>query len=360
MAGDNSSDIEMDSKVDALDLIGETEETCLMMATTTEERQERKRTKRVATGLAASSSEEEEQEEEEKPPGSGRSREEESSSTTSTAVITRGEEAKSKSSGDTAFTLPTAAPEEEKEEERATVVISTTEVHKMQELISCLKHRHRLQVQVRYLGGASGASGAVAALASPRMGVDRRAAADFCSAANRRQVLERCQALNDLFERPCVVLEEEQEEEGVVPRRALGRGRRTQYADTLLSQLSGSKIRVLYSSGQAQTASVLAALARRERARGMGFPGGKTTTSDFQERAILPFYRSLPGVSAGAALALCSGFSSLSAFLEAAPATVARRACVDADKARRIHEFVRRRFQGGGGGGRQQEGGGGK
>ncbi len=51
------------------------------------------------------------------------------------------------------------------------------------------------------------------------MGIDRRMVGDFFNGANRARVAERCQRMNDLFERPCVILESDRpSEDGVVPR----------------------------------------------------------------------------------------------------------------------------------------------
>ncbi len=150
-------------------------------------------------------------------------------------------------------------------------------------------------------------------LVSPRMGVERRLLSDFCNGANRAKVLERCQKMNDLFDRPCIVLESDKPtEDGVFPRSIHIQGNcgslfhsvissdnnnctilgthRSKYVDTLFSQLSESKIRLFFSEDQAQTAKIIAALTKRECSKGQEFPRPIKLT-EFQEKVMMPFYQ---------------------------------------------------------------------
>jgi hypothetical protein len=83
---------------------------------------------------------------------------------------------------------------------KPTLVVSSSIVHKMPGLISLFKHRVGFAVVVERFEGAS-------FLASPRMGIDRWLISEFCNGANKKKVVERCQKMNDLFERPVVVVE---------------------------------------------------------------------------------------------------------------------------------------------------------
>ncbi len=102
-------------------------------------------------------------------------------------------------------------------------------------------------------------------------------------------------------------------------------------------------LQVLFSENQTQTASIVAALVRRETKKGQSFPRPLRPTEE-QERAARVCL-SLPGVSAGAALLMATGFPSLAAMASAARATLMRKAGLDEEKAGRVVEFLRRRFR---------------
>ncbi|TRY61353.1 hypothetical protein TCAL_01790 [Tigriopus californicus] len=216
------------------------------------------------------------------------------------------------------------------DDQKLTVLVNSSEVHKIPNLISCLRHEHGFAIQVRPFEGA-------AILLSPRTAVDRITAADFTNGANRHKIVERCQRMNDLFERPCLLIETERNGESVP------RTHRSKYYDLLLSQLSQSKILYYFTQSQMESASVLGALLRGEEKKKFLLPRPlKLSPLDEQ---ILAFYQTLPGVGLGTALQLVHGFSSLGDLARSAPATIMNRTHLSEKKAREIQSYFRRAFE---------------
>ncbi len=172
MAGDDSDDVEMDSKLDELDLIAETDRTCRMAAAPPKRPKRQKR--KIDRGLMSSSSSEQESDAE---PTQMPVEEANSNSSEKEARLKKQKELQEQfrkkmeeknvrqKSGDdekeaerdvTEKTTPvkssvgsSSSVVEERsppEHSRPTVVVSTSEVHKTAEMISCLKHDHKLQV----------------------------------------------------------------------------------------------------------------------------------------------------------------------------------------------------------------------
>lgn len=216
------------------------------------------------------------------------------------------------------------------DDQKLTVLVNSSEVHKIPNLISCLKHEHGFAIQVRHFEGA-------AILLSPRTAVDRITASDFINGANRHKIVERCQRMNDLFERPCLLIETERNAESVP------RTHRSKYYDLLLSQLSQSKILYYFTQSQMESASVLGSLLRMEEKKKFLLPRPlKLSPLDEQ---MLSFYQTLPGVGLGTALQLVHGFSSLNDLAKSAPATIMNRTQLSEKKAREIQTYFRRTFE---------------
>ena len=112
------------------------------------------------------------------------------------------------------------------------------------------------------------------------------------------------QEMNDLFERPCVIVELEKgasngflEAKGPV-------GHRTNLVNMTIGQLVQSKVRVMFSSSQKETGDILAALLSKEVKKGYGLPRS-LAIGLVSEEHYMPFYTSLPGVSCYLRLRSC-------------------------------------------------------
>ena len=186
-----------------------------------------------------------------------------------------------------------AAPEPQQQQQqqqpKPTVVFSSSEVHKMAGLISLLKHRSGLAVNVERFEGAL-------VLASPRMGIDWVLVAEFCNGSNKEKVLNRCRRMNNLYDRPVLILETDKgrDDDGHASahpaRNLLGPTlARTKYIDALTSRLSQSKMQVLYSDSSENTADIITGLRKSEQSKGFAFPS-PLNIGDY-ERRVMPFYQ---------------------------------------------------------------------
>ena len=77
-----------------------------------------------------------------------------------------------------------------------------------------------------------------------------------------------------------------------------------------------SKILVLFSGSQSESAQILFALAAKEGRKGYSLPCPLSLTPNAEK--VLPFYQSLPGVGFGTALLLAANFKSVKDFVNAA------------------------------------------
>jgi ERCC4-type nuclease len=77
-----------------------------------------------------------------------------------------------------------------------------------------------------------------------------------------------------------------------------------------------SKIQILFSGSQAESAKILSALSAKESRKGHALPCPLRLTANAEK--VLPFYQSLPGVGFGTALLLAANFKSVKDFVNAA------------------------------------------
>lgn len=220
------------------------------------------------------------------------------------------------------------------------ILVNTADIHKIPDLISQLKHTYHLAVHIRSFTGAG-------FLVSPRLAIERWMSSDFYNGANRRKLLEQCQLMNDLFERPCLIIESDKakDEQGHVPARSLHALRsRTKYVDMLMCQLAQTKIQVVFTDNQEQSARIVNAQLQRERSRGFALPRPLKLT--FRQEKALPFYKSFPGVGLGTALQLVSNFNSSKQLADCALVTLMRKTGLDQPRARKILVYVKTLFEG--------------
>ncbi|NXY12833.1 FANCM protein, partial [Atrichornis clamosus] len=211
------------------------------------------------------------------------------------------------------------------------VLADSREICSGAEVISCLKAQHGLRVQVCSLGTSD-------YVVSERLAVDRVFLWELQSPGNRNKLRQRLQRLQGLFERICVIVETDRGRAGEASRVF----QRTQYYDGVLSALVGAGIRILFSSCQEETAALLKELALGEQRKGAAIR--VPTEPQGHRRELLLFYRSIPGLGYGAALALCHSFGSVAAVANSSAAALAAGARLSRSQAERIHRFLRHAF----------------
>ena len=188
--------------------------------------------------------------------------------------------------------------------------------------------------------------------------------------------------MNDLFERPWIIVETERKyadcmnpDDVVVTstHQLFGKTLRTKYIDGVLAQLSQSKIKVLfrfdckisylmmelikliiakyvkiicnfiinYSETSKETAALILAVLKKEANKGYGLPKGLKL--DKRAETQLPFYQSIPGIGLGAALNLVENYSTPKDFIQSAQSTISRKSNImDASKIKKIQLYLRK------------------
>ena len=98
-------------------------------------------------------------------------------------------------------------------------------------------------------------------LLSTRLAVYRVCNVQFCNGSYRHKLVDLVQRMNDLFERPCLIVElnREQQQRNFLETR----DHRTKYVDMIMVQLAQSNVRVLFSQDQTESAKIMATMANK-------------------------------------------------------------------------------------------------
>lgn len=213
------------------------------------------------------------------------------------------------------------------------ILVNASEVHKSQEVISTLRHTHgfNVDVQAKFQGAAY--------LLSTRLAICRVSNSDFCNGAQRHKIVSIAQTMNEYFERPFIIIESPAGESNFLE----ARQHRTKYVDMIISQLAQSNIRVLFSTGQTASASLMAVLAKKEFKKGFALP--TSLKLPMLSEKYLPFYLAMPGTNYALALQMALNFKSPKDLVNGALATIVRKLKVDEKRAKKIHSFCRVAFQ---------------
>ena len=236
----------------------------------------------------------------------------------------------------------------ETDKSRHSILISANELQKAQEIVSILRHDHGINVVASRSGIEVGAS----YMMSSRCALIRVITQDFCNATNRSDLILKCQKMNDLYERPWIVIETERKhrdcmnpDDVVVTsnHQLFGKEQRTKYIDGVLAQLSQSKIKVLFSESNKETSGFIVSVLKKESNKGFGLP--KNLELNKRTESLLPFYMSIPGVGLGTALHLIENYKNPKDFIQSAQATMLRKSnLTDVDKIKKVQHFLRKDF----------------
>ncbi|XP_061318424.1 Fanconi anemia group M protein isoform X2 [Pezoporus flaviventris] len=178
------------------------------------------------------------------------------------------------------------------------VLVDSREISSGAEVISSLKAVHAVKVQVCTLSSSD-------YIVSNRMAVERMFLSELLNSMNRTKVTQRIQRLQSMFERTCVVVETDRIKPGETSRFF----QRTQYYDSMLSAFVQAGIRILFSSCQEETASLLKDLALVEQRKHAAIR--VPVELEGHKKEMLNFYLSIPNLSYPAALNMCHYFDSV-------------------------------------------------
>ena len=199
------------------------------------------------------------------------------------------------------------------------ILVNAGEVHRCQETISCLRHDHgmELHVQARFEGAGY--------LLSTRLAVTVIRNSQFIHGGSRHKLVQTVQTMNQLFERPYLIIELDKEQ----PKFFLEMGNnRTKYVDMTMAQFCSVNCRVLYAVDPADSGisldllnclltyfktlvilfnnvitfsgKIMATLANKEAKKGYGLPLSMKLSKLSEQ--YLPFYTAIPGVNYALAL----------------------------------------------------------
>ncbi|XP_010130565.1 PREDICTED: Fanconi anemia group M protein, partial [Buceros rhinoceros silvestris] len=204
------------------------------------------------------------------------------------------------------------------------ILADSREISSGAEVISSLKALHRVKVQVCSLSSSD-------YIVSNRMAVERRFLSELLNSGNRSKVTRRIQRLQSVFERVCVIVEKDRLKAGDASRPF----QRTQYYDGVLAALVQAGVRILFSSCQEETATLLKDLALVEQRKHAAIC--VPTEVEGHKQEMLNFYLSIPDLSYLAALNMCHHFRSLKQMANSSPLAIAAAAQVSLQKAEEIY-----------------------
>ncbi|XP_052515899.1 Fanconi anemia group M protein [Budorcas taxicolor] len=214
-----------------------------------------------------------------------------------------------------------------REGHRTCILVDSREIVSGSEVVSSLRAIHGLQVEVCPLNGCD-------YIVSNRMVVERRSQSEMLNSITKNKLIDQIQHLQSMFERICVIVEKDREKTGDTSRMF----RRTKSYDSLLTTLIGAGIRILFSSCQEETASLLKELSLVEQRKNVGIHVPTVVNSNTCE--TLQFYLSIPNISYITALNMCHQFSSVKKMTNSTPQEISMYAQVTHQKAEEIYRYI--------------------
>ncbi|XP_036062429.1 Fanconi anemia group M protein homolog [Onychomys torridus] len=224
-----------------------------------------------------------------------------------------------------------SAPRPPQEGNGAYILVDSREITSGLEVISSLRTVHGLQVEVCPLNGCD-------YIVSNRMAVERKSLSEMLNNGSKKKFIEQIQRLQSMFQRICVIVEKDREKAGDTSRMF----RRTKCYDSLLTALVGAGIRILFSSGQEETADLLKELSLVEQRKNVGIHVPAVLNPSRCEP--LQFYLSIPSTSYVTALNMCHRFPSVKKMANSSPEEISTYAQVTHQKAEEIYRYIHYTF----------------
>ncbi|XP_048456038.1 Fanconi anemia group M protein [Rhincodon typus] len=207
------------------------------------------------------------------------------------------------------------------------VLVDSREISSGPNLVSCLRVKHGIKVEICSLGGCD-------YIVSNRMAVERKSLSEFANSVNRSKLVDRIQHLQATFERVCIIVEKDGTKPGDIARIF----QRTRYYDGLLTSLTVAGIKILFSCSQEETAGLIAELAHVEERKNAAITVPVEVHGHWQQ--VLQFYLSIPNISYVTALNLCHRFSSVKEVANSSVDELASRGKVSHRRAEEIYRYL--------------------
>ncbi|XP_053642041.1 Fanconi anemia group M protein isoform X3 [Cherax quadricarinatus] len=214
------------------------------------------------------------------------------------------------------------------------VLVNSCEISNASRIVSKLKHEYGASTAVVQLANAH-------YMVSTRMAVTRLLHSVFSNCQQRAKLVQRVQGMLDLYDRPVIIVEMDR----LKPGESSHRGKiRSKYLDTIACACTQvTQLKVLYSSGQEETASVLLKLAQQESSKGYSIPVNPEHVT--KAKQVVNFYLTLPHISYVTALCLAVNFRNVADFINSSAETVRDKGRISLQKATAIKQYLCRGFR---------------
>ncbi|CAI9740947.1 anemia group M [Octopus vulgaris] len=212
--------------------------------------------------------------------------------------------------------------------EKLVLFADSRQISGAQEILSNLRSKFNMDVVVTKLSGSD-------FLVSLRTGVERIYMSEFSNFSNKRKITESLQHLIDLHDRPCLIVEKNPVKKGLACTKTPFY--QTKYLEKLLSRISLSPIKLLFSDSKDETCSLLAKLCSQEEKRGFAIACPTLTLTEEQR---IKFLLSLPQLNYALALNLSKNFTSLKQLLTSSAEEISQKGKTSAALANKIHDYI--------------------
>ncbi|KAK2843130.1 hypothetical protein Q7C36_011345 [Tachysurus vachellii] len=196
------------------------------------------------------------------------------------------------------------------------------------DVVSSLRFKHGAAVHICSLVSCD-------FIVSNRMAVEWQSESELASPQSRKQLQKRMQSLQGLFDRVCLLVEKDRTKPGE-PLRAFQRSR---YYDSTMAALVRAGVRILFSPGPDDTATLLAQLAQVEQRKGQAISVPVEVRG--HRLHALQFYLTLPCVSYVNALYMCNRFYSVAHLVNSSVDTLQAGIRVSRSRAEEIYRCLR-------------------
>ncbi|XP_053366213.1 Fanconi anemia group M protein [Clarias gariepinus] len=211
---------------------------------------------------------------------------------------------------------------------RVCVLVDSRCISAGADVVSSLRLKHGADVHICSLVSCD-------VIVSNRMAVEWQSESELASPQSRKRLQERIQSLQGLFDRVCLLVEKDRTKLGEPPRPS----QRSRYYDSTVAALVRAGVRLLFSAGPDDTATLLAQLAQVEQRKGQAI-GVPVEVRGHRQQA-LQFYLTLPCVSYVNALYMCNNFYSVAHLVNSSVATLQAGLHVSRSRAEEIHRCLR-------------------
>ncbi|KAK6181427.1 hypothetical protein SNE40_009275 [Patella caerulea] len=216
---------------------------------------------------------------------------------------------------------------------KLTIIVDSREISGAQDIISNLRLKHDVNVEVRQLKFCD-------YMISTRLAVDRQVWSEFSNGSNNSKLVDRLQKMRDLYDRCCLIIETDKIKVGT--EKNVKKWHRSKYVDQTISTLSHSDIRLLFTESQSETVGVLVELCQLEHKKGLSISVPLNLTPNQQQ--MLKFYLSIPKLTYIQAVNFIHNFKTVSQFLNSSSKVIEIRGKLSAIRATEIFNYINRKF----------------